>query len=111
MYNKIIASDIDALAAIAGAGNVLYGSQISADYAHDELGDVERMPEALVRVQSTEQVSAVMKHAWERNIPVTLRQVIIPTLTDNADSVLALRRLAKCHPFRKQHSVEYDPVP
>ena len=24
---------------------------------------------------------------------------------------LALRRLAKCHPFRKQHSVEYDPVP
>ena len=73
MYNKIIASDIDALAAIAGAGNVLYGSQISADYAHDELGDVERMPEALVRVQSTEQVSAVMKHAWERNIPVTVR--------------------------------------
>ena len=24
---------------------------------------------------------------------------------------LALRRLAKCHPFRRQKSVEYDPVP
>ena len=31
------------------------------------------MPEVLVRVTSTEQVSAVMKHAWERNIPVTVR--------------------------------------
>ena len=24
---------------------------------------------------------------------------------------LALRRLAKCHPFHRQKSVEYDPVP
>lgn len=24
---------------------------------------------------------------------------------------LALRRVAKCHPFHKQHSIEYDPVP
>lgn len=26
-------------------------------------------------------------------------------------SFLALRRLMKCHPFHKQHSFEYDPVP
>lgn len=24
---------------------------------------------------------------------------------------LALRRLAKCHPFHRQKSIEYDPVP
>ncbi len=24
---------------------------------------------------------------------------------------LALRRLLKCHPFHKQESIEYDPVP
>ena len=24
---------------------------------------------------------------------------------------LALRRVAKCHPCHKQHSIEYDPVP
>ncbi len=73
MYNKIIANDIEALSKIVGADNVLSGSQISTDYAHDELGDVQRMPEALVRVQSTEQVSEVMQYAWERNIPVTVR--------------------------------------
>ena len=26
-------------------------------------------------------------------------------------SWLALRRLLKCHPFHRQHSIEYDPVP
>jgi len=73
MYNKITVEDIKALAAVVGADNVLYGSQISADYSHDELGDIQRMPDALVRVRSTEQVSSVMKYAWERNIPVTVR--------------------------------------
>ena len=73
MYNKIDTNDIAALSAIVGEGNVFTGSQINADYAHDELGGIERMPDALVRVQSTEQVAAVMKHAWERSIPVTVR--------------------------------------
>jgi len=26
-------------------------------------------------------------------------------------SLLAIRRISKCHPFRRQESVEYDPVP
>ena len=26
-------------------------------------------------------------------------------------AVLALRRLLKCHPFHRQKSIEYDPVP
>ncbi|MCL2562863.1 MAG: membrane protein insertion efficiency factor YidD [Oscillospiraceae bacterium] len=26
-------------------------------------------------------------------------------------SLLTLRRLSKCHPFRRQDCVEYDPVP
>ena len=73
MYNKIDTNDIAVLSAIVGEGNVFTGSQINADYAHDELGGIERMPDVLVRVQSTEQVSGVMKHAWERNIPVTVR--------------------------------------
>ncbi|MBR2293312.1 MAG: FAD-binding oxidoreductase [Clostridia bacterium] len=73
MYNKVTTKDISALQAIVGVADVLYGDGISSDYAHDELGTIEKMPEALVRVHTTEEVSAVMKHAWERNIPVTVR--------------------------------------
>lgn len=53
----------------------------------------------------------------EKNIPVTLRQVIIPSLNDNADNLRALRKIADAHPcvdkvellpFRKICQVKYD---
>ena len=73
MYNPVSMADIAALQSVIGTADVLYGDAINPDYAHDELGGIERMPEVLVRVHSTEEVSAVMKLAWERNIPVTVR--------------------------------------
>lgn len=73
MYNKITSSDIEILKSIVGSDNVLTGNEISPDYAHDELGGIEKMPEVLIRVNSTEEVSAIMKHAYERTIPVTVR--------------------------------------
>ncbi len=73
MYNAINEKDIAALAAIVGEDRVLTGEAISPDYAHDELGGISHMPEALVRVTTTEEVSAVMRHAYERCIPVTVR--------------------------------------
>ena len=73
MYNKITTQDIEALRAIVGAQSVLTGEEINADYGHDELGGITHMPEALVRVHSIEEISAVMKHAYARTIPVTVR--------------------------------------
>ncbi len=73
MYNQLTAADTEALKKIVGAEHVLAGGEISPDYSHDELGGVHCMPEALVRVHSTEEVSAVMKHAYARKIPVTVR--------------------------------------
>ena len=73
MYNKVTADDIKRLATIVGEENVLTGEEVSSDYGHDELGTVEHMPEVLVRVRTTEEVSRVMKLAWEREIPVTVR--------------------------------------
>jgi len=72
MYNKMTAQDIAALRQIEGL-EVLCGDAINPDYAHDELGGISHMPEALVRVRTTDQVAAVMKHAFTRNIPVTVR--------------------------------------
>ena len=73
MYSKVTSADIASLQAILGEGNVLFGEAINPDYAHDELGGISCMPEVLVRVHTTEEVSAVMRHAYERNIPVTVR--------------------------------------
>ena len=73
MYNKVTAEDISKLQSILGEANVLCGEAINPDYAHDELGGVSQMPEVLVRVRSTEEVSAVMRHAYARTIPVTVR--------------------------------------
>ena len=53
----------------------------------------------------------------ERSIPVTLRQVIIPSLNDTVENVLALREIAQSHscvdkvellPFRKICQTKYD---
>ena len=73
MYNKVSDTDVAALKRIVGDDAVLFGDEISEDYAHDELGGIESMPEVLVRATSTEQISKVMKLAYERCIPVTVR--------------------------------------
>ncbi len=73
MYNKVLATDVAVLKSIVGEGSVLVGDEISEDYGHDELGGIVSMPEVLVRASSTEQISAIMKHAYERSIPVTVR--------------------------------------
>lgn len=73
MYNKVAYDDILKLKSISGDVNVICGDEINPDYAHDELGGVERMPEVLVRVHTTEEISDIMKLAYERTIPVTVR--------------------------------------
>ena len=73
MYNKITTADIEALRTIVGAEFVLTGEEINPDYGHDELGGITHMPEVLVRVHSTEEIAAIMKHAYARKIPVTVR--------------------------------------
>ena len=58
-----------------------------------------------------------LAYADRMGIPTTLRQVIIPTLNDSEESVLALRHVAETHPcvdkvellpFRKICQVKYD---
>ena len=73
MYNQITIKEVEALKALAGADAVLFGEEINPDYAHDELGGVSRMPDVLIKAKSTEQISAIMKYAYENNIPVTVR--------------------------------------
>jgi glycolate oxidase len=52
---------------------VLYGENINEEYSHDELSDTTSYPDVVVKVTSTEEVSEIMKYAYENNIPVTPR--------------------------------------
>lgn len=52
---------------------IFYKETIKEDYSHDELGGTECYPDMVVQVTSTEEVSQVMKYAYDNNIPVTPR--------------------------------------
>ena len=73
MHNRIENRDTEYLRSVISPDRVLEGEEIAADYGHDELGGVTSMPDVLVRVLTTEEVSAVMKYAYERDIPVVVR--------------------------------------
>ena len=58
-----------------------------------------------------------LEYLNERSIPTTLRQVIVPTVNDTKENILALKEIAKAHPcvdkvellpFRKICQVKYD---
>ncbi len=73
MYKTIDKNDIDFLLSVCDKDDVIVGDEISEDFSHDELGGVEKYPEVLINARSTEQVSKIMKYAYENNIPVTPR--------------------------------------
>ncbi len=72
-YKKVDEKDVEYLRTLVDADRILVGDEISEDYSHDELGTVANYPEVLMRVLSTEEVSAIMKYAYEQNIPVVVR--------------------------------------
>lgn len=66
---------------------------------------------------SLAQPLAFLQRLSERNLPTTLRQVIIPTVNDTDENIAALKRIANEHPnvdkiellpFRKLCQVKYD---
>ncbi|EOD00877.1 FAD-binding oxidoreductase [Caldisalinibacter kiritimatiensis] len=72
-YKKIDKKDIDFLISVCGKERVLVDDEINEDFSHDELAGIKRYPDVLVEVRSTEEVSKIMKYAYENNIPVTPR--------------------------------------
>lgn len=66
---------------------------------------------------SLKKVMDFLAYLDEQHVPTTLRQVIVPTLNDTAESIAALRAIAAAHPcvdgvellpFRKMCQVKYD---
>lgn len=72
-YKKLDVKDIEFLKSVAGQERVYTGEDINEDYSHDELGGISKMPDAMVEVLSTEEVSKIMAYAYKNNIPVVVR--------------------------------------
>ncbi len=75
-YNKINDKIIKELIAILGQRNVIYNDKEKLEpYSHDEVSEkqYQAFPDVVVKPETTEQVSKIMKLAYENNIPVTPR--------------------------------------
>ncbi|MCW6077293.1 FAD-binding oxidoreductase [Clostridium sporogenes] len=72
-YKKLDVKDIEFLKSVVGQERVYTGEDINEDYNHDELGGISKIPDAMVEVLSTEEVSKIMAYAYKNNIPVVAR--------------------------------------
>ena len=73
-YNKITPEIAEQLKAVVGERRFYQGEDIDPNYAHDEMPIYGKyMPEIAVDVETTEEVSGIMKICSANRIPVTCR--------------------------------------
>lgn len=96
------------------------GARAVLDVTDRVLLDIKYTTDALYREYvgcGIETPLAFLDYLNEKRIPVTLRQVIIPTLNNNEQNIRALKAIADAHPcvdkvellpFRKICQVKYD---
>lgn len=72
-FNKISQDILARIKHIVGDDAVITNKDEVADYSHDETEDLVYYPEVVVKPQSVEQISALMKLCNENLIPVTAR--------------------------------------
>ena len=73
-YKKLELEDINYIQSIIKDNErILAGENINEEYSHDELSDTISYPDLVVKVKSAEEVSSILKYAYENTIPVTPR--------------------------------------
>jgi glycolate oxidase len=65
--------DLSFLRSLCTDERVVPGAEVGDDYCHDELGGAFRRPDVHVKVKSAGEVSAIMKYANAKRLPVTVR--------------------------------------
>ncbi len=73
MYQKLTEKTIKALEGIVGEENLIIKPDDMEPYAHDEVAELHHLPEAVARVHSSSEVSAILKLAQKELFPVTPR--------------------------------------
>lgn len=73
-YKPITEEDINKLRQICSSDRIYTKENINEDYTHDEMPEYGKFaPEVVVETVSTDEISEIMKYAYENNIPVTPR--------------------------------------
>lgn len=72
-YKKMDSNDVLALTAIVGKERIFIKDQIDEKYSHDQLGTAISFPEAHIQVKDKDEVTKIMKYAYQESIPVTVR--------------------------------------
>lgn len=72
MYKTFDNNDYEYLRSIFPPERMEY-EKISEDYFHDELAFAQGKPNIVLFPLDTEEISLVMKYAYEKNIPVVVR--------------------------------------
>ena len=70
-YNKITQNILKEILLLVGKENVLMDKESLINYGHDETENLSYPPEVLVKPNNADQVSKIMKLAFENTIPVT----------------------------------------
>ena len=73
-YNRLTDEIAQQLRAVVGAGRFAAGEEVKPEYSHDEMAIYGKAaPEAVCLVESTEEVSEIMKICNANRIPITVR--------------------------------------
>ena len=70
---KMTISDVEFLRSVVEPLNVYTDEAINEDYAHDELAEIKVLPDCLVEPGSTDEIAQIMRYAYNKEIPVTVR--------------------------------------
>ncbi|HPX32409.1 MAG TPA: FAD-binding oxidoreductase [Erysipelotrichaceae bacterium] len=73
MYKSFDNFDLAYIKSIIDNERVYEKGHISSDFSHDELATLIKYPDVLIKVKNAEEISAIMKYAYEKSIPVTVR--------------------------------------
>ena len=73
MYKSFDNFDLAYIKSIIDSERVYEKGHISSDFSHDELATLVKYPDVLIKVKNAEEISAIMKYAYEKSIPVTVR--------------------------------------
>ncbi len=73
-YRKLTADDLRQLKTLCNCEHLYFGAEIHDDFCHDEMVEYGKFaPEVVIEASNTAEVSAIMKYAYQHDLPVTPR--------------------------------------